>query len=129
MTGRVDVYYSPVLAALPFIKDGKVLPLAVSSPTRAATFPTFRRRSSPAIRIRPTRFWIGVFAPAKTPPDIVNKLNAEIQKALQVPALRERLAKLGVQPMAMNAGAFDKFVKEELTINAELAKAAGLTAH
>ena len=73
------------------------------------------------------RFWIGVFAPAKTPRDIVNKLNAEIQKALQVPSLRERLATLGVQPMAMNTGEFDKFVNDELKINAELAKAAGLT--
>ena len=69
-----------------------------------------------------------MFAPAKTPPNIVNKLNAEIQKALQTPAVREKLAKLGVQPMAMNAGAFDKFVKEELEINAELAKAAGISA-
>ncbi|MFI4960141.1 MAG: tripartite tricarboxylate transporter substrate-binding protein [Hyphomicrobiales bacterium] len=75
------------------------------------------------------RFWIGVFAPAKTPRDIVNKLNTEIQKALQAPAVREKLAKLGVQPMAMNAGEFDKFVNEELAINADLAKAAGISAH
>ena len=54
---------------------------------------------------------------------------AEIQKALQTPAVREKLAKLGVQPMAMNAGAFDKFVNEELAINADLAKAAGISAH
>jgi tripartite-type tricarboxylate transporter receptor subunit TctC len=129
MTGRVDVYYSPVLAALPFIKDGKVLPLAVSSPTRAAILPDVPTTLESGYPNSAYRFWIGVFAPAKTPPDIVNKLNAEIQKALQVPAVRERLANLGVQPMAMNAGAFDKFVKEELTINAELAKAAGISAH
>jgi tripartite-type tricarboxylate transporter receptor subunit TctC len=70
-----------------------------------------------------------VFAPAKTPPAIVNKLNAEIQKALQAPAVREKLAKLGVQPMAMDAGEFGKFVEEELKINAEIAKAAGISAH
>jgi tripartite-type tricarboxylate transporter receptor subunit TctC len=75
------------------------------------------------------RFWIGVFAPAKTPPDIVNTLNAEIQKALQVPAVSERLTKLGVQPMSMTAERFDKFAKEELAINASLAKAAGISAH
>jgi tripartite-type tricarboxylate transporter receptor subunit TctC len=74
------------------------------------------------------RFWIGVFAPAKTPRDIVNRLNAEIQKALQIPAVRERLANLGVQPMSMTAEEFDKFTKEELAINADLAKAAGISA-
>ena len=129
MTGRVDVYYSPVLAALPFIKDGKILPLAVSSPTRSATLPDVPTTLESGYTNSAYRFWIGVFAPAKTPPDVVNKLNAEIQKALQLPAVRERLAKLGVQPMAMNAGEFDKFVREELTINAELAKAAGISAH
>ena len=129
MTGRVDVYYAPVLAALPLIKDGKVLPLAVSSPTRAPTLPDVPTTLESGYPNSAYRFWIGVFAPSKTPSDIVNKLNAEIQKALQAPAVREKLAKLGVQPMAMNAGEFDKFVNEELAINAGLAKAAGISEH
>ena len=128
MTGRVDVYYSPIPAALPFIRDGKLLALAVSSPTRASTLPDVPTTLESGYPNSAYRFWIGVFAPAKTPPDIVNKLNAEIQKALQVPAVREKLAKLGVQPMAMTAEQFDKFAKEELAINAELAKAAGISA-
>jgi tripartite-type tricarboxylate transporter receptor subunit TctC len=129
MTGRVDVYYAPVLAALPLIKDGKVLPLAVSSPTRAPTLPDVPTTLESGYPNSAYRFWIGVFAPSKTPSDIVNKLNAEIQKALQAPAVREKLAKLGVQPMAMNAGEFDKFVNEELAINAGLARAAGISEH
>ena len=129
MTGRVDVYYAPVSAALPLIKAGKVLPLAVSSPTRAPTLPNVPTTLESGYPNSAYRFWIGVFAPAKTPPAIVNKLNAEIEKALQEPAVREKLAKLGVQPMAMNAGEFGKFVSEELAINAELAKAAGISAH
>lgn len=129
MTGRVDVYYSPISAALPFIRDGKLLALSVSSPTRAATLPDVPTTLESGYPNSAYRFWIGVFAPAKTPPAIVNRLNAEIQKALQVPAVRERLANLGVQPMAMGAGEFDKFVQEELAINAGLAKAAGISAH
>jgi tripartite-type tricarboxylate transporter receptor subunit TctC len=129
MTGRVDVYYAPVPAALPHVRDGKLLALAVSSPTRVPTLPDVPTTLEAGYPNSAYRFWIGVFARAKTPPDIVNKLNAEIQKALQVPAVRERLGKLGVQPMAMTAGQFDKFAREELAINAELAKAAGLTAH
>jgi tripartite-type tricarboxylate transporter receptor subunit TctC len=129
MTGRVDVYYAPISAALPFIRDGKLLALSVSSPARATTLPNVPTTLESGYRNSSYRFWIGVFAPAKTPHDVVNRLNTEIQKALQVPAVSERLAKLGVQPMAMNAGEFDKFVNEELAINAELAKAAGISAH
>ena len=129
MTGRVDVYYAPVSAALPLIKAGKVLPLAVSSPTRAPTLPNVPTTLESGYPNSAYRFWIGVFAPAKTPPAIVNKLNAEIEKALQEAAVREKLTKLGVQPMAMNAGEFGKFVGEELAINAHLGKAAGISAH
>ena len=128
MTGRVDVYYSPLLAALPSIRDGKLLPLAVSSPTRASTLPDVPTTLESGYPNSEYRFWIGVFAPAKTPRDIVNRLNAEIQKALQVPTLREKLAELGVQPMSMNTGQFEAFVKLELSINEELAKAAGISA-
>jgi tripartite-type tricarboxylate transporter receptor subunit TctC len=72
------------------------------------------------------QFWIGLFAPAKTPRDVVNRLNAEVQKSLQAPSVRERFMQLGVQPMAMGVEQFDKFVKSELALNAELANAAGL---
>ena len=126
MTGRVDVYYSPILAALPYISDGKLLALTVSSPTRAPTLPDVPTTLESGYTNSAYRFWIGVFAPAKTPREIVNKLNTEIQKALQTPAVRAKLEKLGVQPMAMNTDEFDKFVREERQINSELAKAAGI---
>lgn len=129
MTGRVDVYYAPVPAALPQVRQGKLVALAVSSPTRVPTLPDVPTTLESGYPNSAYRFWIGVFAPARTPRDIVSRLNGEIQKALQVPGVREKLTKLGVQPMAMNADEFGKFAKEELAINAELAKAAGLTAH
>jgi tripartite-type tricarboxylate transporter receptor subunit TctC len=126
MTGRVDVYYSPILAALPYIKAGKLMALAVSSPTRAPTLPDVPTTEESGYPNSAYRFWIGVFAPAKTPPAIVNKLNTEIQKALQNPAVRAKLEKLGVQPMAMNTSEFGKFVKDELKLNTEVVKAAGI---
>jgi tripartite-type tricarboxylate transporter receptor subunit TctC len=126
MTGRVDTYYSPLLAALPYITSGKLLALAVSSPTRAPTIPDVPTTQEAGYANSAYRFWIGVFAPAKTPPAVVEKLNAEIQKAMQEPAVRAKLAKLGVQPMAMKTTEFDKFVKEELAVNSELVKAAGI---
>ena len=127
VTGRIDMYYSPVSAALPLIRDGKLLALAVSSPERVASLPDVPTTQEAGYANSSYQFWIGIFAPAKTPRDVVNKLNTEIQKSLQVPSVRERFAQLGVQPMAMSAEQFDKFVKDELVLNAELAKAAGLT--
>lgn len=127
VTGRVDMYYSPVSAALPLIRDGKLLALAVSSPERVASLPDVPTTLESGYPNSDYRFWIGVFAPAKTPRDIITKLNAELQKSLQVPSVRERFAQLGVQPMTMSTEQFDKFVKDELAINAKLADAAGLT--
>lgn len=127
VTGRVDVYYSPVSVALPLIRDGKLLALAVSSPERVAALPNVPTTQESGYPNSAYRFWIGVFAPAKTPRDIVNRLNMEIQKSLQVPGVRDRLVQIGVQPMAMGVEQFDKFVTDELVLNAELAKAAGLT--
>jgi tripartite-type tricarboxylate transporter receptor subunit TctC len=127
MTGRVDVYYSPVTAALPLIRDGKLLALAVSSPMRSPTLPGVPTTLESGYPNSDYHFWIGVFAPVKTPDDIVSKINAEIQKAVEMPGVAEKLTKLGVQPMTMSTEQFDKFVKDELKINAELAKAAGLT--
>lgn len=128
MTGRVDVYYSPVTAALPSIRDGKLVALAVSSPTRAHTLPDVPTTEESGYPNSSYQFWIGVFAPVKTPRNIVVKLNTEIQRALQLPGVRDKLGKIGVEPMEMNSEKFGAFVEHELTINAELAKAAGLTA-
>jgi tripartite-type tricarboxylate transporter receptor subunit TctC len=126
VTGRIDVYYSPVSAALPLIRDGKLLALAVSSPERVASLPGVPTTVEAGYPNSSYQFWIGLFAPAKTPRDVVNRLNAEVQKSLQAPSVRERFTQLGVQPMAMGVEQFDKFVKSELALNAELANAAGL---
>jgi tripartite-type tricarboxylate transporter receptor subunit TctC len=71
-------------------------------------------------------FWFGVFAPAKTPREIVQRLYEEIAKALHDPGVQEKLAKLGVQPMPMTPAQFDEYVRKELEQNAVLVKAAGI---
>ena len=129
MAGRVDVYYAPVVAALALIKKGKLVPLVVSSPARAPTLPEVPTSLEAGYPNSSYRCWLGVFAPAKTPPAIVNRLNAEIEKALQTPDVRAKLAKFGIQPMAMTPQEFGKFAKDELASNAELTKAAGIAAH
>lgn len=127
MTGRIDAYYSPVLPALSLIREHKLVPLVVSSPMRSPALPDVPTSEEAGYANSAYRFWIGIFAPAKTPAAIVDKLSKEIEVALQVPAVKEKLIKLGVQPMSMNDKQFAEFVKQELVINTELAKAAGIS--
>ncbi len=126
MTGRVDFYYAPVSAALGFIRDGKLLALSVSSAQRSAALPDVPTSIEAGYPKSDFNFWIGVFAPAGTPPAIVEKLNREIGKALQVPAVREKLAIQGVDPLSMDTAAFDRFVRNEVVSTAALAKALDL---
>lgn len=126
MAGRVDYYFCPIATALPFIRDGKLLALAVSSPVRAAALPDVPTTLEAGFPNSDYSFWIGVFAPAKTPHDIVAKLNAEIVKAMQTPQVKDKLTALGVVPATVTPEEFDKQVKGELGTYATFAKTAGM---
>ena len=107
-----------------------------------ATFVPFRRAASvgskPALPDVPTTveagvpgsdyvFWVGMLAPAKTPHEVVLKLNAEVVKTLNMPDVKARLASLGTEPMPMTPEAFDAFIRTEVEQALRLAKAANLT--
>lgn len=128
MTGRIDVYYSAVLAALPFIRAGRLLPLVVSSRDRALALPNVPTSLEAGYPNSDFNFWIGVFLPAKTPRQIVDKLNSAIASALDIPDVKSKLAALGVQPMPMSPDEFEGYVRYEVEESAALAKAAGISA-
>ena len=126
IAGRVDYYFCPVATALPFIRDGRLVALAVSSPTRTAALPDVPTTLEAGYRDSDYTFWMGMFAPAKTPKDIVEKLSRELAAAVQAPAAREKLGALGVEPMPMTPAEFDAYVTAELGRYASFAKTAGL---
>jgi tripartite-type tricarboxylate transporter receptor subunit TctC len=128
MTGRIDFYFCPLLPALAMIREGKVLALAVSSSARSPDLPDVPTTVEAGFADSEYNFWFGVFAPAKTPREIVQRLHEEIAKALQDPGVKDKLAKLGVQPMPMTPSQFDGYVRKELEQNAALVKAAGIKA-
>lgn len=128
MTGRVDFYFSPLLTALPLIRAGKLAALAVSSTTRTPNLPDVPTTNEAGFPNSEYNFWFGVFAPAQTPRAIVERLHNEVAKALQYPEIKEKLAKLGAEPMPMTPAQFDDYVRKELGRNAELVKAAGIKA-
>src|SRR5207247_1423146 len=86
MTGRIDFYFLPVAPALPLIQEGKLVALAVSTAKRAALLPNVPTTAEAGLHDAAYVFWNGIFLPAKTPREIVNRLHNETQKALAVPA-------------------------------------------
>ena len=127
LSGRVDYYFSPIAPVIGQIKEGQLLALAVGSPKRAAALPDVPTTTEAGVPGSEFNFWIGMMAPAKTPRDIVERLHAEVTKALATPEVKERFAKLGADPWTLKPAQFDAYIKEEIASNAELVKAAGLS--
>src|SRR6185436_5108810 len=122
VAGRIDFYFVPLAPAVPNIKSGRVLPLAVSTPKRAPSLPDVPTVHEAGYPNAQYIFWGGLALPAKTPRAIVDKLHNETQKALQVPAVQERLATLGVEPMPMSVEEFGKFYRDDVAAIVKLAK-------
>src|SRR5262245_29598184 len=127
-SGRVDFAFSPIAVAVPDIRDGRLVALAVSGRERVSTLRDVPTTLEAGYPNSDYALWLGMFAPAQTPRPIVERLHRETMKALQVPALRDRLAAVDVEPMPMTPAELDAFVKEEIVAQAALAKAAGLKA-
>jgi tripartite-type tricarboxylate transporter receptor subunit TctC len=126
MTGRVDFCFSTIATALPFIRDGKLLALAVSTPKRSATLPDVPTTLELGYANSDYTFWNGLFLPAKTPREIVEKLNQEAQKAASSAAVREKLSQQGIDAMPITATQFDAQIKREVEDSIALVKAAGI---
>lgn len=127
MGGRVDYYFSPIAPVLSHIRDGRLVALAVGSPKRSTALPNVPTTTEAGVPNSEFNFWIGMLVPAKTPKDIVNKLNAEVQKALASDDVRERFAKLGAESWAMTPDQFDRYIKDDIAANAKLVKEAGIS--
>ena len=128
MTGRIDFYCAALTSALPLIQEGKLIPLAVSTPKRASALPDVPTTLEAGFANSDYTFWVAVFVPAKTPKAIVERLHQETFNILQSGNVRETLATLGVDPMPVNPAELDALVKAEITANAAVIKAANMRA-
>ena len=126
LAGRVEYYFCPITAALPQVKGGKVHALAVSSPKRSAMLPDVPTTVEAGFPKSEYMLWVGMWLPAKTPPAIVQKLHAATVKALGDPEVKERLARLGADPMPMSMPEFEAFMRSEVDDAMRIAKAAGI---
>lgn len=126
IAGRLDFFFGPPALVLPHIRDGKLTALVVNGTSRTPALPDIPTTQEAGFRNAEHPIWYGLFVPAKTPRDIVNRLHSETVKALQAPKVRERIAALFVDPMVMTPNDFDAYVKQEIDLNAALVKAAGI---
>ncbi len=126
--GRNDWFFAPLASALPLIKDGKLQALAVSTPQRAAALPQVPTTVEAGVPGSDYIFWVGLIVPSATPPAAMKRLHEEALKALDNPEVKERLAKLGADPLPMAQDRFNAFIRSEMETAARIAKAANLKA-
>lgn len=124
---RIDFYFSPLAPARGLINEGKLGAIAVSASQRSKALPNVPTTIEAGLPDSEYNFWIGVFAPAKTPAPVLDRLQKEIAAALAEPSVAERMTKLGADPMTMGAADFRALIGKEIRDNAALVKAAGIT--
>lgn len=123
--GQVDVMFDNLPSSIGQIRAGNLLPLAVTSAQRSPALPDVPTIAESGVPGFEALSWFALFAPAKTPKDIVAKLNAEVNKVLEEPAVKQRYAELGAEIKIMTPDQFAAFVKAEKEKWAKVVQASG----
>lgn len=127
MANRVQLFMAPLASSVPLVREGRLRALGVSSAKRVgvlADVPTIAESGLPGFRFDS---WGAIFAPAKTPRPIIDKLNREMTGALNHPDVQKQMRALGAEPAPTTPSELDQFVVGELAMIAKLAQAAGIT--
>lgn len=126
MGGQISMVFSNLPVVLPLVRTGRLRGIAVTSAQRvptAAEFPTVAESGLPGFE---ANTWFGCLAPAGTPADIINKLNAESARALNAPAVKERMAGMGLFVVANKPEEFAELLKKEIPRWAKVVKDSGV---
>jgi len=126
LSGSVDCYWVPISAGISNIRAGRLRALAVSTAKRNPQLPDVPTTAEAGVKGADFGLWFGLWGPAGMPADVVNKISADVRKALADPGVREKLINLGNTPMDMSPGEFARFVRSEIDDYARITKAAGI---
>ncbi len=124
-SNRVQMFFAPLSPALPFVRDRRVLPLAVSTQRRAPALPELPTVAEAGLPGFEFDLWLGILAPSKTPRPVVNLISAEVRRVLELPEVRERMLGQGVDPRYSTPEEFDRFIRSEVDRIAKIVKASG----
>lgn len=125
MSGQIQAMFDNLSTALPFIKAGKLRALAVTSAERSPAAPDIPTMAEAGLPECEVLSWFALVAPAKTPKDIVDRLNAATVKALADPAVKQQFAALGADPVSSTPAALADLIKSETAKWAKVVKASG----
>ena len=123
---RLAFTFNTVTLALPHVRDGKLRALGVSSAQRSALLPSVPTIAEAGLPGFEFSFWNGLWAPAATPPQIVERIGRDVMRAMGQPDVRERFANLGAEAMEMTPAQFSRFVQSEIEDAARIAREAGI---
>ena len=126
VAGRVNMMFTDIAAAQGLLKSGNLRPIAVTSATRSALMPDLPTIAESGVPDYDLSGWISLFAPTGTPKAIVERLNAEVTKVLQLPDIRTRLLDLGAEPSPMPVAEFAAWVQQEVNKWTRLVREAGI---
>jgi tripartite-type tricarboxylate transporter receptor subunit TctC len=113
MSGKVQFAFSSIAGAQPFTTDNRVRAIATTGPKRTPAYPDLPTVSEAGLPGFEVDLWLGIFAPAATPPNVVARLNAELKKALDNPETKAALAKVGVEPRGTSPEEGLQFIRTE----------------
>jgi tripartite-type tricarboxylate transporter receptor subunit TctC len=117
---------SPVLAAVPLVRSGRMIALGVTTSQRAPGIPEVPTIAEAGLDGFEYQGWYGVLAPGKTPRPIIRQLAAEITRIIETPDAKERIASQGAVAKSSTPEEFDKLVREEIVTRIKVWKAAGV---
>jgi tripartite-type tricarboxylate transporter receptor subunit TctC len=125
-SGEIDFMSIGISSGMPFIRSGRLIPLAVSTRERSSALPDVPTTLEAGYPDSDYTFWNGMLAPAKTPREIVRRLHDETMKVLRQPAVLEKFKPQGIEPLPLKPEDFDALIAKEIEINKAIVKAAGL---
>ena len=128
LSGQVTMFFSGMPPAMPHVKSGKLRALAVTTPKRSPAAPDVPTMAEAGTAGFDISNWFGLLAPAGTPPDVLERLNAEVVKALAEPAVKARLAEQGAEAVGDTRAQFAAFIQSEKAKYARLIKVSGAKA-
>lgn len=123
--GQVDIMFDNMPSALPHVQAGKLKAFAVTTSERSEAAPELPTIAEEGVKNYEATAWFGILAPAGTPTDIIEKLNTEIAKILDMPDVKERLAGQGAKAVSNSPAEFASYIKAELKKWEDVVKASG----
>jgi tripartite-type tricarboxylate transporter receptor subunit TctC len=125
VAGQISFMIEPIPTALPHIKSGRVRALAVSTPRRSAAMPELPTIAESGYPGYDLTIWFGLLAPARTAPEVIGRINADMVKILADGDMRERLSAQGAEPVGGTPEAFAAHIRSEVARWGEVVKASG----